>query len=69
MAEQSAKENTESMADEGKRLFVQNHCAGCHGPDSAVQAPRLEGVYGKPVPVAGRDDERPVRRRRRSLHS
>lgn len=42
---------TESMAQEGRRLFVENHCSGCHGPDSSVQAPRLEGVYGKPVPI------------------
>ncbi len=39
------------MAREGERLFVQYHCAGCHGASQKVQAPRLEGVYGKPVPI------------------
>lgn len=41
----------ESMAKEGERLFVTHHCAGCHGASQAVRAPRLEGVFGKPVPV------------------
>jgi cytochrome c oxidase subunit 2 len=40
-----------SLAEQGKELFVRNHCAGCHGPNQAVQAPRLEGIYGKPVPI------------------
>ena len=40
-----------SMAQEGERLFVQYHCAGCHGQSQVVQAPRLEGIYGRPVPI------------------
>ncbi|MDG3008184.1 cytochrome c oxidase subunit II [Paludisphaera mucosa] len=40
-----------SQAEEGGRLFVQHHCAGCHRGSQTVQAPRLEGVYGKPVPI------------------
>lgn len=40
-----------SQADEGERLFVQHHCAGCHRGSQIVHAPRLEGVYGKPVPI------------------
>lgn len=40
-----------SQADEGEKLFVQNHCAGCHRGSQIVHAPRLEGVYGKPVPI------------------
>jgi cytochrome c oxidase subunit 2 len=40
-----------SQADEGERLFVRNHCAGCHRGSQTVHAPRLEGVYGKPVPI------------------
>lgn len=47
----ASTETTLSMAEQGKNLFVQYHCAGCHGPNSAVQAPRLEGVYGNMVPV------------------
>ncbi|WP_165223144.1 cytochrome c oxidase subunit II [Aquisphaera insulae] len=40
-----------SQADEGERLFVQHHCAGCHRGSQVVNAPRLEGVFGKPVPI------------------
>jgi cytochrome c oxidase subunit 2 len=40
-----------SMADQGERLFVQYHCAGCHRGSQIVNAPRLEGVYGRPVPI------------------
>jgi cytochrome c oxidase subunit 2 len=40
-----------SMADEGERLFVQHHCAGCHRGSQTVKAPKLEGVFGKPVPI------------------
>jgi len=40
-----------SQAEEGERLFVQHHCAGCHRGSQTVHAPKLEGVYGKPVPI------------------
>ena len=36
---------------EGERLFVQHHCAGCHRGSQIVKAPRLEGVFGRPVPI------------------
>ena len=36
---------------QGERLFVQHHCAGCHRGSQTVQAPKLEGVYGQPVPI------------------
>jgi cytochrome c oxidase subunit 2 len=39
------------MAEEGERLFVQHHCAGCHRGRQTVHAPRLEGVFGRPVPI------------------
>jgi cytochrome c oxidase subunit II len=39
------------MAEEGQRLFVQHHCAGCHRGSQTVKAPQLEGVFGKPVPI------------------
>jgi len=45
-----------SMAAEGEKLFVQNHCAGCHRESATVKAPRLEGVYGKPVPIQNGKD-------------
>ena len=40
-----------SQAEEGERLFVEHHCAGCHRGSQVVHAPRLEGIYGKPVPI------------------
>ena len=40
-----------SMAEQGEKLFVQYHCAGCHRGSQVVNAPRLEGVYGGPVPI------------------
>ncbi len=40
-----------SMAEEGERLFVRHYCAGCHQGSQIVRAPRLEGVYGHPVPI------------------
>ncbi len=45
-----------SMADQGEKLFVQYHCAGCHRGSQVVNAPRLEGVYGRPVPVQRGND-------------
>jgi cytochrome c oxidase subunit 2 len=44
-------ESGTSMAKQGQELFVKLHCAGCHGANSTVKAPRLEGVYGRPVPI------------------
>jgi len=41
----------ESMAGMGARLFVQHGCSGCHTAGSKIRAPRLEGVYGHPVPL------------------
>jgi cytochrome c oxidase subunit 2 len=40
-----------SMAEQGERLFVQYHCAGCHRSSQTVHAPNLEGVFGRPVPI------------------
>lgn len=40
-----------SMATLGKDLFTKHHCAGCHGDNATVRAPRLEGVYGNRVPI------------------
>jgi cytochrome c oxidase subunit 2 len=47
-----------SQAEEGERLFVQHHCAGCHRGSQTVHAPPLEGVYGKPVPIQQGEDVR-----------
>lgn len=43
----------ESLASAGQRLFQQFGCSGCHGPNSSVHAPKLEGVFGKPVHLQG----------------
>lgn len=45
-------EPPETMAEAGARLFTQLGCAGCHGPNAAVRAPDLVGLYGKPVPLS-----------------
>ncbi|MGH2518883.1 MAG: cytochrome c oxidase subunit II, partial [Chloroflexota bacterium] len=37
----------------GRRLFVQYGCSGCHAPGSGVNAPRLNGLYGREAPQAG----------------
>ena len=42
---------SQSLAAEGKHLFVTYGCSGCHGPSSTVRAPDLNGVYGRPVPL------------------
>ena len=36
----------ESMAEEGEKLFRAHGCSGCHGANSTVHAPSLNGVYG-----------------------
>ncbi len=42
-----------SMVESGRRLFTQLGCSGCHMGSGSVRAPRLEGIFGKPVPVQG----------------
>jgi len=55
----------ESMAVEGKRLFTQYGCNGCHGRNATVRAPLLDGVYGHSVPLQSGEvvtaDERYIR--------
>jgi cytochrome c oxidase subunit II len=43
----------DTLAASGERLFRQLGCSGCHMSSSIIRAPRLEGVYGKPVPLEG----------------
>jgi cytochrome c oxidase subunit 2 len=40
------------LAQQGSALFRQLGCSGCHEGPSSVHAPRLEGLYGKPVPLS-----------------
>ncbi len=42
-----------TLAVAGARLYTELGCSGCHGDGSKVRAPRLEGIYGKPVPLDG----------------
>lgn len=49
--------NPVDMASRGEALFRQYGCDGCHAQrptePSAIRAPRLSGLYGRPVPLAG----------------
>lgn len=42
-----------SLAAPGRRLFLRYGCSGCHGPNSTVHAPALEGLYGRLVALDG----------------
>jgi cytochrome c oxidase subunit 2 len=43
---------TTTMAAHGEALFRALGCSGCHGANASVHAPALEGLYGRPVPLA-----------------
>jgi cytochrome c oxidase subunit 2 len=49
----------------GWRLYQQLGCSGCHGDNSSIHAPRLEGIFGHPVPLSNGSvvvaDERYIR--------
>lgn len=45
-------ETNEATADAGQRLFRERGCNGCHNANSKFRAPLLDGIYGKPVPLA-----------------
>jgi len=42
-----------SMAQEGERLFRAYGCSGCHMNSTIIHSPRLEGLYGRSVPLQG----------------
>jgi cytochrome c oxidase subunit 2 len=48
----AAQKQGVSLAVEGASLFRSYGCSGCHGPAGTVRAPPLEGVFGRPVPLA-----------------
>jgi len=54
-----------TLAQEGERLFRELGCSGCHMGSQQIRAPRLEGLYGKPVALQGgqivRADEKYIR--------
>jgi cytochrome c oxidase subunit 2 len=41
-----------TMAAQGAALFRQYGCSGCHSANASVHAPRLEGLFGRPVQLA-----------------
>ena len=41
----------DTLAQTGARLFRELGCSGCHMGLGTVRAPRLEGIYGKRVPL------------------
>jgi len=61
----SAHSNVPTMAARGAQRYHQLGCDGCHGAQAAVQAPKLEGLFGRQVPLRdGRTvlvDERYIR--------
>jgi cytochrome c oxidase subunit II len=60
-----AQGGQETLAAQGQQLFRRYGCSGCHEPGGTVRAPRLEGVFGSPVPLSDGSvtiaDERYVR--------
>lgn len=42
----------ETIVRQGEDLFRQYGCSGCHGAAGTVHAPKLEGLFGRPVPLA-----------------
>jgi cytochrome c oxidase subunit 2 len=55
----------ETLAASGARRFRELGCSGCHMGSTVVQAPRLEGLYGRLVPLQNgtfvRADEKYIR--------
>jgi cytochrome c oxidase subunit 2 len=41
----------QSLAAAGEAVFRAQGCSGCHGANSTVHAPSLEGLYGRQVPL------------------
>lgn len=48
----SHRGNTQSMAEQGRKLFQSFGCFGCHGTGSQVHAPSLAGLFGMSVRLA-----------------
>ena len=47
----SAHANMPTMASRGERRYHELGCDGCHGAQAAVRAPKLEGMFGRPIPL------------------
>lgn len=48
----SARPASASLAEQGSVAFRKFGCSGCHTPNSAVHAPDLVGLFGRPVPLS-----------------
>lgn len=46
-------EGSESLAQQGARLFTKLGCDSCHGAAASSTGPSLAGLYGKPEKLAG----------------
>ena len=61
----SAHANVPTMAARGERRYQELGCDSCHGAQAVVHAPKLEGLFGRPIPLSdGRTvlaDERFIR--------
>lgn len=42
-----------TLSGDGAMLFHQKGCDGCHGAGATVAAPKLAGIFGKPVALRG----------------
>jgi cytochrome c oxidase subunit 2 len=48
----TAQPQGDDLAHRGASLFIARGCAGCHAPASKVHAPKLVGLYGRPVQLS-----------------
>ena len=48
----TAQPEADTLAQEGKAIFVSRGCSACHGERSRVAAPKLAGVYGREVKLS-----------------
>jgi len=48
----SAQPQGDNLANEGAVLFEARGCSGCHADSSSIHAPKLRGIYGRPVQLA-----------------
>jgi len=47
----ASQDVTGTLASKGKVIYRQLGCGGCHGK-GPVRAPKIEGLYGKQVPLS-----------------
>jgi cytochrome c oxidase subunit 2 len=47
----SAGPTQQTLAEAGQTLFIKHGCSGCHGANTSLHVPSLEGIFGRPIPV------------------